>query len=394
MLPSRGLLFHRSENAWYHISSRGPTTKLRRIDRDVPTLIFHMSEDRERLQEFLDRSDIYSVGEIAVAVSPYIDFPSRGFPHEDRDKWLEVTKLLVEAKPSSLASELPANPLPITRLRRFYEMLRLFPTTAVHHAIVGHLAKGVDSVDILDALFADSLIHLDGYSNVNEAFRPAGARAWWPEYLTKHDQFAHCLVAHLNPTNGSRSIRTADANPMEFAAVDYEISPLRTTGGRKFEDGTPARKSGAGGVDLLCATPDGFPVIGEVKAPTDTSLFVALVQSLTYAGELLTPQQIARLKKAYPNHFSVAGAQVVGELLLLVRADDRPRLEDETLRLAESLLANPDGSVAKHVRRISVLNVEFHPSSTPAFTLRHSVQSSYNALTASGQNDRSQDLSV
>jgi hypothetical protein len=343
---------------------------------------FRIPEDQEELQRFANSSDVYSVGKIAVVVSPYIAFPSRGFPHDDREKWLEVVQLLINILPSRLVSEAPINPIPVTRLRRFYETLRLFPTVAVHSAIAEHLTKDEHSADILDALFADSLRHLNSYRNADEHFRPAGVRAWWPDYLGRHEQFARCLVAELNPTNGSGPIRIPGANPLEFAVVDYEISPLRTPGGRTFEDGTAARKSGAGGIDLLCATPDGLPVIGEVKAPGDTSLFVALVQSLTYASELLTPQQGARLRMAYPQHFSVAGGQGAGEVLLLLHADDRPRLASETLRIAESLLGDREGAVAKHVRRISIVTVEFRPGHSPAFNLRYTVESSYHTLTA------------
>lgn len=232
MLPSRGLLFQHGENAWYHISSRGRTTKLRRIDREVPTLIFRIPEDGERLQMIADGSDVYSVGDIAVAVSPFIEFPARGYPHDDRARWLEVAELLIDAKPSSLASEVPVNPVPITRLRRFYETLRLFPTAAVHNAILGYLTEDEDSADILDALFADSMVHLNSYRNVDEPFRPKGARAWWPDYATKHDKFARCLVAQLNPANGNGPIRIMGSDPMDLHVVDYEISPLRTPGGR------------------------------------------------------------------------------------------------------------------------------------------------------------------
>jgi hypothetical protein len=247
---------------------------------------------------------------------------------------------------------------------------------AVHSAIVGYLTKNEDSADILGALFADSLLHLNSYRNVDEAFRPKGVRTWWPDYSDRYHQFARCLVAQLNPATHGGMIRVSGDTPMQFAVVDYEISPLRTPGGRKFEDGTAARRSGAGGVDLLCATPDGLPVIGEIKAPTDTSLFVALVQSLTYASELLTLQQVARLRKAYPDSFVPTGGQAAGELLLLVQADDRPRLEEETMQLATALLGNPEGAVAKHIRRISVVTVDLGAGKAPAFALQHTIESS------------------
>lgn len=382
MLPTRGLLHQHGENAWYHISSRGPTTKLRRVDREAPALIFRLPNDEERLLKILETSDVFSLGEIAVAASPYLEFPSRGFPHDERGKWLEVAELLIDVQPSRSASEVPENPVPITRLRRFYETLRLFPTMAVRSSILGYLTRDSDSADILGALFADSLAHLNSYRNVDEGFRPSSVRSWWPDYVDRHEAFARCLVARLSPERHPGPIRIAGSSPMEFAVVDYEVSPLRTPGGRKFDDGTAARRSGAGGVDLLCASRDGLPVIGEIKAPTDTSLFVALVQSLTYASELLTLQQVARLRRVYPSAFQTSGGQPTAELLLLVQADDRPRLEDDTLRLISALLGNPDGAVARHIRRVIVVSVELAPDSDPAFTLRHSIESARHAVNA------------
>lgn len=128
---------------------------------------------------------------------------------------------------------------------------------------------------------------------------------------------------------------------------------------------------------MLGETLDGLPVIGEIKVPTDTSLFVALVQSLTYASELLTLHQVARLRKTYPEHFRPSGGQTAGEILLLVSADDRPRLEEETMRLAAALLGDPEGAVAKHARRISLVDVAFRTNSAPELTLRHSRESAY-----------------
>lgn len=89
-------------------------------------------QDSEGLQKVLGASDIYSVGEIAVAALPTLSFHPGGFPHEEREKWLEVRELLIDAEPSVLPSEVPTNPVPIARPRRFYETLRLFPTSAVH----------------------------------------------------------------------------------------------------------------------------------------------------------------------------------------------------------------------------------------------------------------------
>ena len=74
----------------------------------------------------------------------------------------------------------------------------------------------------------------------------------------------------------------------------------------------------------------------------------------------------------------------MGEILLLVHADDRPRLEEETLRLAKALLANPDGSVATHIRRISVVRVALGKGRDPVFTLKHAIESLGHAAAEGG----------
>jgi hypothetical protein len=71
----------------------------------------------------------------------------------------------------------------------------------------------------------------------------------------------------------------------DIHGVDYEISPFRTTGHAAFEDGKVAT-SGGGGLDVLLCDRAARLVIGEVKAPTDRSLFFAFIQALTYAIEL------------------------------------------------------------------------------------------------------------
>ena len=56
--------------------------------------------------------------------------------------------------------------------------------------------------------------------------------------------------------------------------------------------------------DLLLVGEDGVPIVGEVKSATasgyDTDAVLALVQGLTACAQLLPPQQMERLEKAYP----------------------------------------------------------------------------------------------
>jgi hypothetical protein len=130
--------------------------------------------------------------------------------------------------------------------------------------------------------------------------------------------------------------------PREIQFVDDEISPFRTTGGASFED-TATGTSGGGGVDLLLGDRDGSLLIGEIKAPGDSTLFLALIQSLTYALELTTASQMLRLKTCYPNAYAGLQSHDEGQgcrcdILLIYREGDNPKLLDQSPALARQLL--------------------------------------------------------
>jgi hypothetical protein len=73
----------------------------------------------------------------------------------------------------------------------------------------------------------------------------------------------------------------------------YEVSPRRTTGAARDPDAT-GNASGLGGIDLVLTDGTGLAVV-EIKAATDTTLLLALVQGLMYCAELVSEHQRARL---------------------------------------------------------------------------------------------------
>ncbi len=79
-----------------------------------------------------------------------------------------------------------------------------------------------------------------------------------------------------------------------FSYVAREFNPRRTTNG-VFESGLSASSSGAGGIDVFLKK-GGNPVVGEIKARDDADPFYALIQCLTYAIEVGTPNQLLRLR--------------------------------------------------------------------------------------------------
>lgn len=81
--------------------------------------------------------------------------------------------------------------------------------------------------------------------------------------------------------------------------VDAEVDFRRTTSGI-FADGSSAKSSAIGGVDLLLYNPTAQrPVIGEYKSESDSMLDYAFIQALTYASELLPPHQMERFYRSY-----------------------------------------------------------------------------------------------
>jgi hypothetical protein len=384
MIPSRGLLHRPSENAWYHVSSRGQTVVLRPLEDGRAEQRFGRPEDEEELARMFTRSNTYSIGRIAAMLAPVAEFPAEGYPHQKRERWQDVAAQLEaiteddELSPIEEPPEAEDRTIPVSRLRRFYETLRLIGTSDVHGAIATHLARSADTADALDTLFEKSLAHLERYQNVGQPFHPGRNRDWVAHCRDRQDRFANCLVANLAPDeSGARGEIRIEGDPsLAFQVVDYEVSPLRTAGGHTYEDGRPGRSSGLGGMDLLLAAGDGTPVVGEVKAPGDTSLFVALVQALTYAAEILTRHQAARLRSAYADVFPSPPGDARCEILILVSEDDTPRLMDESRTIVAHLLGNPEGAIARRVRRITVASVRLEPGARPSFSLGYSEASS------------------
>lgn len=378
MLPTRGVVRDGKAGDWYHVSSTKQTAILRPITSGVPKLQFSIPAERDQLEQLLQGGEVYSIGRISAEVAGITEFAPGGYSHSDRDEWLRIVAVLEENRLRPRAPAQPVDLVPVSRLRRFYESLRLLDAAAVHSAIADHLAGDRDRTDVLDALFADSVEHLQRYQNAGQPFHQGVGRDWFAGYHGRPDQFARCLAARLAPEEGHRASFAIEGSDLEYLVIDYEVSPLRTAGGHRFEDGRSAASSGAGGMDLLLATRDGAPVVGEVKAPADTSVFVALVQALTYACEILTEQQVVRLQKAYPTTFN-SSPEPFCEILILVSAGDSPRLEQQTARIVQNLLCDPERSVAKHIRRITVAEARFGEGGRPAFTLRYSEPSAYHS---------------
>jgi hypothetical protein len=153
-----------------------------------------------------------------------------------------------------------------------------------------------------------------------------------------------------------------------FRYLDREIFPLRTT----RQDGP---RPGRIALDLLLATRDNLPVVGELKVRRDRPAYPALIQALRYAVELSSPRQLNRIAVNYEGIIIPdEGPQM--EILLLGVPFDEPAhwksMFDATKTISSHLMDG--GSIAQSIRRISYVDASLE-SGQLKFTTRFSFKS-------------------
>jgi hypothetical protein len=245
--------------------------------------------------------------------------------------------------------------VPITPLRRLYRKLRAAkgdPNTrflAIQNLLVGR--RGSAGANFLQELFLRSKQHMAHYNNEDEAFYEPGKR---PQRTASH--FANKLVNHLT-LKGSEGLELDDI--AAFDCVDYEINPLRTTGSC-WESGKAATNSGAGGMDLLLVTKSvpPHPVIAEIKASTESvGATFALIQTLTYAVELVTESQWRRLRKHFsPFHNCSETAPCVRLMVILQSPVANTDDLNYAISLAQELLV--DNEISASIARIDFVECQ------------------------------------
>lgn len=230
-------------------------------------------------------------------------------------------------------------------------MLRRFPSKEFHLCAAKECLR---VPGMLDEMIQDSIGHVAAYENYNEPFHNRGDSGSPTKAKRNSDLLADKFVCRLFEERH----QSVDEKSLDFECVDYEVSPFRTTGRAVFENGKSARKPPR--LDVLLASRR-FPIIGEVKAEDDATLFLALIQSLTYAIEFLSPNQRTRLTMAYPDRFTFSEEGPFADIYLI---QVRP-LEDEWSgkfltavdSLAEKLLNQK--SVRNLIRRIVCLKTPY-----------------------------------
>ena len=213
-------------------------------------------------------------------------------------------------------------PIPFTPMHQLYKDARKMG----QKRRLGLAKRFVSEPEALGAIFGTSVdAYRSGYENIGEPFHPKKNRKKLLPLLPGDDiERGYDLTRIL--AHGSRSWAIEGCpSATAFKFVDYEIAPLRTTGGAAFE----GAKSGRGPVaDLLLVAADGTPVIGEIKVATatryDTDPVMALIQGLTLAATLATPQQRERLANHYPDRgFKTDGP--LGLWVLSVKPPEPPK---------------------------------------------------------------------
>jgi hypothetical protein len=250
--------------------------------------------------------------------------------------------------------------VPLTPLRHFYDLLRAFPSAAFHREAARECARRPDG---LRDLVVRSRRHAELYDNRAEDFRPP-ARGMTPE-RQRSPRLADRLLRMIR--DGRAAVPRHPG--LEFEFVDYEVNPLRTTRS-ECEDGSSAERMGGGGVDVLLAARDRLPAVGEIKVARDSTPFLALVQALTYAVELSTPAQQARLDRTYPGRFARPGTGPAVDVYLLL-ADhpaDQAEFVELTGRVVDGLM-RPGTPAADVIRRVVCLKAVVGEAARASFDL-------------------------
>ena len=165
----------------------------------------------------------------------------------------------------------------------------------------------------------------------------------------------HKLLHHVT----RHGIRVPLHPELDANFVDYELSPIRTTGS-EYENGI--RSQGGGGVDILLTNAvDRLPVVVEVKGATDQNLLLGLIQSLTYAVEFSTLSQRERMMQIYPEQFAWYPDGPALDIYLLLAGTPKSRHHPAFLGLVDGICSEilvPGTAVARMVRRIACLSSE------------------------------------
>jgi hypothetical protein len=359
-------LSHDNEGEWVYLTGRGNTCMVRRYSSEGADEARY-SLDSESLTLLLQDSVYFS----AATISTMLGRPHRRISVYNHQAWTELMEALSKkvetATPRATSLEGKTSVegsldrlIPITALRNFYKVLRLFPSTAFHLQAARECERRPEQVQ---ALFAESVTHFARYVNGSDRFHDRVADGTVSLESSSDGQMcstARRLVSFLASGHISMS---PEWRHLECDYVDHELSPFRTKQAC-FENGVSGRRSGRGGVDVVLANRlDKMLIVGEVKAETDTNPFLGLIQALTYTVEMTTAAQRARLARCYQQRFeSLVGGPYADIYLILIRYPTDEE-HQEFLRITGEIakrILEENGAVAAQVRRIVCLATDMN----------------------------------
>ena len=162
------------------------------------------------------------------------------------------------------------------------------------------------------------------------------------------------IAAHLV---GDELHRVANDATLNFGYLDREIFALRHTAADGWR--APARR-----IDLLLASEDGFPIVGELKIGSDKPTFFALIQALMYATELSSRLQRERLEGNYKRLLEhgpllAADGPFLDIYLIAFQPPERGLFRDDAFaasaEICSKLIAEP--AINSVIRRFAYLEV-------------------------------------
>jgi hypothetical protein len=256
------------------------------------------------------------------------------------------------SEPAIIAGSPPPATIPVTEMLLLYRLLRRMRQKD-RLAMARWLAR---EPQVLASMFTRSVRAFAKYENLERFHGDRSTRVGPAGGLST----GRHLLEHLcneAPADGHWPI--VGAPRLNFTLVDYEVEVTRTTGGARFEDGTPATAGLT--MDLLLRAMDGAPIVCEVKVGTekkdDTDPFFALVQALASAAHLVTDSQLSRLKDSYPKLASKGGPIDVYVLFVKPTKKRKSLYQDDfcsTAReLADGLIRMPE--ISRHVRHLALI---------------------------------------
>ena len=304
---------------WCHFSQQGAVIKLRRYSEGE---IQQLNVDGVEIEEFVPKA-------VCRKLIPH----GEKMTFDNVEVWKTILQKL-EAGVSPLDNESASAKqdkhviVPITYLRQFYETLKLLETSTWVDLAQSYMTHP-EALERLWRLSQEAFLvyrNEDGWGNRTTRGLPAGLNS----------------LASISSTNQFSEFIRQDGNSFNtytgYSFVEREINPRRTTSGF-YSNKQPATSSGAGGIDVLLRSPQtGFPTVGEVKVRKDKNAFFALIQGMTYAVELSTPSQRARLKRHFADQFgelSVDDGKV--EIALLMVNPVRDETREPVLKLISTL---------------------------------------------------------